>query len=101
MDPNAALMNIAHCLSLSAMGDKDAQQELSDTVDDLREWLSAGEFEPDWRKLPTAAHYYKTVTASSHLVTMGSRLRDYPAPTGPTWLCEQATPEQCFWPSNP
>ena len=52
-------------------------------------------------KLPTAAHYYKTVTASSHLVTMGSRLRDYPAPTGPTWLCEQATPEQCFWPSNP
>jgi len=66
MDPNAALMNIAYELSVSSPSGRRVfvSQEIDDTVDDLREWIAGGGFEPDWERHPLATSYYKARVAT-------------------------------------
>lgn len=55
MDPNATLKMIDDFLAARRSG-----PEVDEWVENLRDWIDGGGFEPDWDAFPLGASYYRT-----------------------------------------
>ena len=55
MDPNTCLSLIDDCLETEDI------EEAEEHVENLRQWLSSGGFEPNWNNYPHARDFYDSV----------------------------------------
>jgi hypothetical protein len=70
MDPNATLRMIDEFIEA-----RSTSNEVDESVENLREWLAKGGFEPDWKRYPLGTAYYhaRMVQRAKHISGLGLR----------------------------